>query len=460
MNETGKQWEGQVVDGKFELRQNLGGSDNGWVFLTEREGQKATIKLISADPHAEAQLSRWAQVANLSHPHLIRLFEAGRCRIGGAGLVYTVMEYADENLAEILPQRALTPAEASDMLPPLLDALAYLHGKGFAHGHIKPANILAVGDQVKISSDGICAMGEAPKQPSAYDAPEIAGTGCSAAADVWSLGMTLGETLTQQPPRCEQQGEPVLPGTLPELFLDIARNCLRRDPQRRWKISEISARLRPSASAPQMQVTAKPQAKPQKALPKWQHMVPAAVLVLLAVGVILVAPKVLNRLQGQAGGTSAVEPTLRPSADKPEAAHTDEQEAKEPSTAGVSGGAPAIRPVEAAATAKVPAKEVAPGEVVQQVVPDVPQKARDTIHGTVKVGVRVQVDPSGDVTEASLDSPGPSKYFANLAMNAAREWKFTPAASDGEASVREWVLRFEFTQAGTKAIGARAAPSN
>jgi serine/threonine protein kinase len=127
--------------------------------LPERELHKAAIKLLPAPPEeSELQLSQWDLVAKLSHPHLIRLFQMGRCQLGNMGLLYVVMEYAEENLLQILPHRPLTPAEAREMLEPVLDALAYVHGQGFVHRHIKPANIMAVEDQLKISSDGLCRM--------------------------------------------------------------------------------------------------------------------------------------------------------------------------------------------------------------------------------------------------------------------------------------------------------------
>src|SRR5579863_2521280 len=161
MNEAWKEWEGQVADGQFHLRQYLGGSERGPVFATEFGEQKAAIKLIPADAkNAEAQLARWALAANLNHPHLLRMLQTGRCQVGGARMVYAVMERADEDLSQIIPQRALSPAEAREMLRPVLEALAYLHGKGMVHGHVKPANIMAVGEELKISSDGICSARE------------------------------------------------------------------------------------------------------------------------------------------------------------------------------------------------------------------------------------------------------------------------------------------------------------
>lgn len=95
MTESWKRWEGQVADGQFHLRQYLGGSDHSAVFQTERDSQKAAIKLIAADPDsAETQLSRWRQAAKLSHPHLLQIFQMGRCQLGDMNLLYVVMECA------------------------------------------------------------------------------------------------------------------------------------------------------------------------------------------------------------------------------------------------------------------------------------------------------------------------------------------------------------------------------
>src|SRR5205807_2416749 len=82
MTEIWKQWEGEVINGEFHLREYLGGTDHSAVFLTERgqhNQQKAAIKLIPDDPYnTKRQLSRWAAAAELSHPHLLRLFQMGR----------------------------------------------------------------------------------------------------------------------------------------------------------------------------------------------------------------------------------------------------------------------------------------------------------------------------------------------------------------------------------------------
>lgn len=190
-----EKWEGRV-DGKFPLRQWLGGSDHSAVFLTERPGQpgqKVAIKLIAADADADLQLSRWRAAVQLSHPHLMRIYDAGRCRLDGRPLLYLITEYAEEDLAQILPQRALAPAEVTDLLPALLDALAYLHDKGFVHGRVKPSNVHAMDDQLKLSADQIVSFAElnpVPSRRDVYDAPETAAGIVSPAGDVWSIGVT------------------------------------------------------------------------------------------------------------------------------------------------------------------------------------------------------------------------------------------------------------------------------
>src|SRR5258706_647119 len=124
MNATGvrNDWVGRVVDERFTLLQWLGGSGWGDVFLTElpgHPGRKAAIKLIPAETTgAEARVAGWAARSALSHPHLMRLFHTGRCQINAIQLLYAVMEYAEEDLSQIIPGRPLTDPEATEMLVP------------------------------------------------------------------------------------------------------------------------------------------------------------------------------------------------------------------------------------------------------------------------------------------------------------------------------------------------------
>jgi TonB family protein len=81
-------------------------------------------------------------------------------------------------------------------------------------------------------------------------------------------------------------------------------------------------------------------------------------------------------------------------------------------------------------------------------LPDVPQSAKETIQGTIRVGVKVHVDPYGNVAGTELDTPGPSRYFARLATEAAQNWKFAPVGQNAE---RQFVVHFDVTNAETRA---------
>jgi TonB family protein len=547
MTEASKQWEGQIVEGIFPLRQYLGGSDHSAVFLTEHgagEPQKAAIKLFPADPAtADSQISRWEFASQLSHPNLLRIFRAGRCRLGGDDLLYLVMEYAEEDLADILPQRALTPEETRDMLFPVLDALEYLHGKVFVHGDLKPANILATGDHLKLSSDAISRIGEAQsasKRASAYDPPEATSGMLMPAADVWSLGITLVEVLTQHLPQWPSgpNREPLVPTNLPAPFLEIARQCLRLEPQRRISVADIAERLNargavasasvatsvaaagasvsPAALANQVSAgTSKPMASlpvPPGAAPQVQtspHRPPpyresrarSRFLVPLIAGAvafaaILTVPRLLTHhpeapsapavTSEKPSGSRAVsktsesvdtsKPKVKPGGDaavsqtaKSATAQEVQRTAPPPSQDTLKATSEKEQPASSAAGTAAPASEevakpatggIAPskGEVLDQVLPDVSPKARATIHGKVRVSIKVHVDQAGSVSGAELDTAGPSSYFADLALQAARKWAFTPPEVDGKSVASEWRLRFEFTQKDTQVIPAQTAP--
>ena len=119
MSRDWKQWEGQVVNGSFPLRQYLGGSDHSAVFLTERRGrepQKAAIKLIAVDPaNTAVQLAAGSLPQSSLIPICCSCSKPEAARLDNVVLLYVVMEFAEENLGQILPQRALTPEEARDL---------------------------------------------------------------------------------------------------------------------------------------------------------------------------------------------------------------------------------------------------------------------------------------------------------------------------------------------------------
>jgi serine/threonine-protein kinase Stk1 len=431
------EWVGRVIDGRFPLRQWLGSSGLGGVFLTELDGdpsRKAAIKLIPADESAaQARIRVWAATETLSHPCLMRLFQTGSWRIGSTMLLYAVMECAEENLSQILPERPLTPSETREMLAPLLDALGYLHMNGFVHGHLKPSNILVVDDQLRISSESLQVAGEPariPALPGVYDPPEGVAEPISPSADLWSLGVLLVETLTQHPPVWDKSvhQEPVVPEQVPQPFAAVARECLRVAPERRPTVQQVKTRLESPSSLPEPESETVPTAPAKHRLKAFV----AALLVLLLVVTALLLRSRQNPPSTPTGGQQTSVPASTPAA-KP---------SPKPAPA-----PPQPSPV---ARKESPAAVPLAGAVVHQVLPDVPMAARNTINGKVHVAIRVTVDPSGAVSDATIDSAG-SRYFANLALEAARQWRFQPSESNEQARSRVWLLRFEFTRTGTTA---------
>jgi TonB family protein len=458
MNEVGKQWEGQIVNGEFPLQRYLGASNHSAVFLTELGGAKsrrAAIKLIPVDSEGtEIQLARLKAAAKLSHPHLLKIHQTGSCELRDTKLLYIVLEYADEDLSQVLPTRALTQAEGLDMIPPILDALSYLHRQGFVHTRLRPRNIVAVHERLKLSSDSIREEGgvtAGPSKASVYDAPEMARGLVSPAADVWSLGVTLVEALTQRLPVWDGagSGDPLLPGTLPEPFRDIAFHCLRREPTQRWTLGDIAARLKSGASNSAKQATATVTEASSKSRLTTPVMVVALSLVLVLA---------IWGLFRHGGGTqpnapaAAEQPTTNP---KPEPGTPVETGTPNPSSRTTKSLN--RKPLATTAEPATPAGAAAHDEVLQQVLPDVSKTARNTIQGTVKVSVRVTVDSSGKVANATFESPGPSKYFARKAMEAAQQWKFKPVQNNRQPVPNEWILRFQFKRSGTSVIPSPAA---
>ena len=248
MTDEWKKFEGHVLNNKFPLQKLLGSTSYSAVFLTQSpppQPKTLAIKFISSSAKADFQTSVLLSASKLRHPSLLRLLPGGRCQLAGADLVFVLMEYAEEDLGQVLPYRPLREKEAREILGTLLDALSYIHSKGFAHAHIKPSNIMAVDGQLKLSSDTALPLGErrpAYRPVDAYDAPEAATAPAAGSSDVWSLGVTLVEVLTHQIPVPSPDGhaDPMVPSTIPQPFLDIARNCLRRDPRLRWTTAQIA----------------------------------------------------------------------------------------------------------------------------------------------------------------------------------------------------------------------------
>jgi TonB family protein len=319
--------------------------------------------------------------------------------------------------------------------------------------------VLAVGDQLKISSDQISGPSETStenRQRDVYEAPETASGIVSPEGDLWSVGATLVAAMTRSadPSSATPQGDQNLLKTLPEPYRGIARECLHFDPKRRCSIADIKARLQPAARS----VPAEPEsiAQPQPASKRGPII--AAALVAAAIAGFLIfhhsgqtAVTQPSEAPTQAAAPKAEQPSAQAPA-QPPAATAPKTTARTVPPVSQSESKPAAAPVvqqpapAAAPRGKKAKAQAAEGRVIHQVLPDVPRSARNTITGTIKVGVQVEVDPSGKVTAAKLKSAGPSQYFARLALNAAQGWQFAPSNASSS-----WHLEFRFKRGSIQA---------
>ena len=433
MSETWKQWEGRTVDGRFPLQSYLGGSDHSAVFLTlmqsaAGDSEKAAIKLISAGAaDAEKQLFRWKAARELNHPNLIRIFEAGRCQLDSTDLLYVVEEYAEENLSQILPERALTAEEVRALLPPVLEALQFVHEKGFVHGHIQPSNILAIGDQVKLSSDALQRAGreEPPRGSDERLRSARSGDGCGFdGCRRLAVGNDVGRgadaalaglgSCTDERAGGTGDGSGTIPRDRGALLASGCGEAMDACGDQRSAVSQRGLdqqrrRLRPSSD-----LSSADRGSAEN----------------------ICEMALLAGVSGAGCGCDLFDcetETIEPA----------DGSAIDASAAGCGGRK---LPVRHWTTTNADNQS----GVVRRVMPQVSPNARQTIQGKIKVRVKVEVDAAGNVADATLESAGPSKYFSRLALEAAQGWKFSPAQAGEQGAAREWKLQFTFSRAGTE----------
>jgi outer membrane biosynthesis protein TonB len=493
MTESWTTWQGQVINGTFALRRLLGQTDHSAVFLTDYPAQASPNAAIKFIPEmtgaADTQLANWRKAAALPHPHLARVLESGQCQQEGRPFLYVVTEYAEESLEEILPHRPLTSEEVRAMLMPVLDALAFLHANQLVQGQLKPSNVLVIDDQVKLASDTIKPTGAAVPgivRATVYDAPETASGHQLPAGDMWALGVTIVQALTQHLPTWTDARPPaaVLPPDFPRDFIDVVLRCLHQNPTQRPTPQEMKAQLSGESTAP-LAVLPEPVAVAPQMPPRQESIVSKKPVPKEPVPT---PPSLTQPARAKIISRAVADATSRqPTREKPKRSiaplvgggvigllviwgwsHLSQRHANPTPSA-----APEVQPAPAAAQQPLPtaapprpprsapsppsapAEAGLPAGVLHQELPTVARSANETIHGHFRVMVRVVVNRSGKVIDETLEDAGPSKYFAKQASTAAREWKF--AATDDHAT-REWLLRFDFSKDQVSAGAEPAAP--
>ncbi len=287
----------RVVAGRYVLGRVLGTGSSAVVRRARdlRSGALVALKLFhrGASVHDLRQQRREMEaLSHLDHPGLVGLRDGG----SEEGRPFVVTDLVNgPSLATRLHDGPMEPGAVRRMGASLAAALDHVHGTGYIHRDVKPANVLLDGAEARLTDFGIsravdstaattagCIVGTA-----AYLAPEqVRGEQVGPPADVYALGLVLLEALTgrrEYPGRAMESAlarlhrPPTIPEGLPGGLGDLLLEMTDPDQDRRPTAAQVARAL----SAPVVVPPAAP-------APGRHRVRRAALLPLIAVTMLLV----------------------------------------------------------------------------------------------------------------------------------------------------------------------------
>ncbi len=244
--------EGELMANRYLVKDAVGVGPLGFVLRTEdRElGIDVSVKLIhprfaQTGEEREAFLKALEPARRFLHPSLTRLHDVGIDQ-GWPYFTYTFLDglplrrIIDLRLAK---GQTFAPDEVEPILGQLMAALEAAHPAG-AHGGLKAENILVLPDMLKVTDWGVAAglprppFVQALRQKSAHRhlSPEyLAGLSLQPRADVYSLGVLVGEMLTGLTPEDEIPELRLVNPELPDAMEGFYRRALSERPEARFR---------------------------------------------------------------------------------------------------------------------------------------------------------------------------------------------------------------------------------
>ncbi len=219
------------------------------------------IKILPPIPDDELgfaeRFEREAQsMAQLSHPHIVSVYDFGET---ADGQLYFVMEYIEgADLHQLIGGGQLTLDHFYGWIPQVCDAIQYAHDRGIIHRDIKPANILIdVEGRVKIADFGLAKLtGDHPETALTkadlsmgtpdYAAPEQLDGGHEVdwRSDIYSLGVVMYQMLTGRLPRGAFPMPSESDAELDPRLDQVVLRAMQSEPESRFqRASDISDRL-------------------------------------------------------------------------------------------------------------------------------------------------------------------------------------------------------------------------
>ncbi|MGO9767655.1 MAG: serine/threonine-protein kinase [Myxococcaceae bacterium] len=244
--------EGELMANRYLVKDAVGVGPLGFVLRTsDRElGIDVSVKLIhprfaQTGEEREAFLQALEPARRFLHPSLTRLHDVGIDQ-GWPYFTYTFLDGLPlRRIIDLRLAKGQTFAldEVEPILGQLMAALEAAHPAG-AHGGLKAENILVLPDMLKVTDWGVAAgmprppFVQAERQKSAHRhlAPEyLAGLALEPRADVYSLGVLVGEMLTGLTPEDEIPELRLVNPELPDAIEGFYRRALSERPEARFR---------------------------------------------------------------------------------------------------------------------------------------------------------------------------------------------------------------------------------
>ena len=260
-----------ITIGEFVLREEIGRGAMGVVHraydpVLKRDVAMKLIRTgvaISEDKNLARFRFEAETVANLDHPHIVRVFASGETD----GIPYLVMPLMEGgSLANKLKLDGVyRPRAAAELIRDVARGVHHAHQQGLIHRDLKPGNILLDSEERPHVADfGLARSLETTATVSggfagtpAYMAPEQArgDKRLTVAVDVHALGAVLYELLIGRPPfgtdevhrtlkRILEEPAPSIRDLRPDVPADleaICRKCLEKEPGDRYSSAEALA---------------------------------------------------------------------------------------------------------------------------------------------------------------------------------------------------------------------------